>query len=106
MRKWIAFTLFAAVVALVAAPAAAAEGGKELYDQKCAMCHGKDGVAKPIAKGAGNFNDPKWQATKPEAAIVQTITDGKGKMASYKDKLTPEQIKALAAYIKPLAPAK
>ncbi len=106
MRRPIAFALGIAVVALMAVPAMAAEDGKALFESKCAMCHGKDGVAKPFAKGAGNFNDPKWQAAKPEAAIVQTVTDGKGKMPSYKDKLKPEEIKAIAAYIKTLAPSK
>ncbi len=106
MRNRFAFVVLVAVVALVVVPALAAEDGKALYESKCAMCHGKDGVAKPIAKGAGNFNDAKWQAAKPEAEIVKTVTDGKAKMPSYKDKLTPEQIQAIAAYIKTLAPAK
>ena len=80
----------------------AAEDGKPLFERKCAMCHGKDGVAKPMAKGSGNFNDPKWQGANPAETIEKVISGGKEKMKGYKDQLTPEQIRALAAYIKTL----
>jgi cytochrome c oxidase cbb3-type subunit 3 len=108
MKKWIPYTAVAAVAVLVLASVVVAEGGgKELFDRKCAMCHGKDGVAKTMAKGAGNFNDPTWQAANSAAAIDQVITNGKGtKMMPYKEKLKPEEIKALAEYIKTLSPPK
>ena len=80
----------------------AAEDSKPLFERKCAMCHGKDGVAKPMAKGSGNFNDPKWQGANPTETIEKVISGGKEKMKGYKDQLTPEQIRALAAYIKTL----
>ena len=88
-----------ALVALVAAPMASADG-KALYDAKCAMCHGKDGVAKTTAKGSGNFNDAKWQEATKLEAVVTTVTDGKGKMKGYKDKMSAEDIKAVAQYVK------
>ena len=108
MRKWIAFTAFAAIFVLVLASAVVAEGGgKELFERKCAMCHGKDGVAKAMAKGAGNFNDSAWQAANSAEAIAKAVTNGKGtKMMPYKEKLKEEEIKAVAEYIKTLAPAK
>jgi cytochrome c6 len=106
MRRSVSFVVFAALAVLVMVSVVAAEGGKEMFEKKCAMCHGKDGVAKPIAKGAGNFNDTKWQVANTAEAITQTITNGRGKMLSYKDKLKPEEIKALAEYIKTLGPAK
>ncbi len=87
---------------LAATVAGAAEDGKVLFESKCAMCHGKDGVAKSMAKGSGNFNDPKWQQATSQDAIEKTVTDGKNKMKGFKDKLTPEQIKAVASYIKSL----
>jgi cytochrome c6 len=103
MKKVAVLLAVVAVIALVSAPAAQAEAnGQALYDAKCAMCHGKDGVAKPMAKPAANLNDAKWQdATKVEA-IETVITDGKGKMKGYKDKLTAEEIKAVATYTKTL----
>jgi cytochrome c6 len=100
--------LFAAVAALViAAPLAfAGEDGKALFEGKCAMCHGKDGMAKPMAKGSRNFTDPAFQKEMTADSIVKTVTDGKNKMPSYKEKLKAEEIKAVAEYVKTLAPAK
>jgi cytochrome c6 len=89
-----------AVIALVVAPAAQAADGKALFDAKCAMCHGKDGVAKPMAKGSANLNDAKWQEATKVEAIETVITDGKGKMKGYKDKMAADEIKAVAAYVK------
>ena len=101
MKKLTLLLAALAVIALASAPAAqAAVDGKALYDAKCAMCHGKDGVAKPMAKGSANFNDAKWQAATKVEAIEASITDGKGKMKGYKDKMSAEEIKAVAAYVK------
>ncbi len=93
----------AAVLSLAVAPALAAEpDGKALYEAKCAMCHGKDGVAKPLAKGSGNFNDAAWQKANSAEAIEKVTTEGKGKMKGYAGKLTAEEIKAIAAHVKTL----
>ncbi len=102
MMKKLALSVVAlAVIALATAPAAqAAADGKALYDAKCAMCHGKDGVAKPMAKGSANFNDAKWQAAQKTEALEAAISDGKGKMKGFKGKMTPEEIKAVAEYVK------
>ena len=85
-----------------AAIAAEAPDGKALYESKCAMCHSKDGTAKPMAKGSSNLNDAKWQEANPAAGIEKITTEGKGTMKGYKDKLTPDQIKAIAEYVKTL----
>ena len=92
------------VVGLLGAAAFAADApdGKALYESKCAMCHGKDGVAKSTGKGAANLNDPKFQEANTVKAIETIIADGKGKMKGLKEKLTPEQISAIAAHVKTL----
>jgi mono/diheme cytochrome c family protein len=104
MRQIVRLGVVVAVVALlgVAAIAADAPDGKALFESKCAMCHGKDGVAKSTAKGAANFNDPKFQAANTAKAIETIIADGKGKMKGLKEKLTPEQVSAIAAHVKTL----
>ena len=101
MKKLALLLAACAVIALAAAPAQAADG-KALYEAKCAMCHGKDGVAKAVAKGSANLNDAKWQADTKVEAIETVITDGKGKMKGYKDKMAADEIKATAAYVKTL----
>ena len=92
---------FAFVLALV--PAFAAEDGKALYGSKCAMCHGADGVAKKMAAGAKNFNDPAFKKAETGDSIVKIIHEGKGKMKGLGDKVTADQSKAIAEYVLSLA---
>ena len=91
----------AALLALAAAPARAAEDGKALFAQKCASCHGPDGKGQtPMGKKLGAKDLTKEQ-NEPVAELVKDIENGKPpKMLPYKGKLTPEQIKALAEYVK------
>jgi mono/diheme cytochrome c family protein len=78
---------------LLAGPALA-EDAKTLYSQKCAACHGPDGKAK-------RMGSPDISAVKAtEGDIEKVIANGKGKMQPYKDKLTAEQIKDVATYVK------
>jgi cytochrome c6 len=95
-----------ASLASILALAVAAADGKVLYDTKCAQCHGKDGVAKPPGKESKNFNDPAFQSAWTEDAIATITSEGKGKMPGYRSKLSPEQIRAVAAHVKTLGPSK
>lgn len=96
--------LIAVLAALVAIPFAAAEeagdDGPALYSKKCAMCHGQDGVAKAMAKGSANFNDPEWQKATSVDDIVKVTSEGKGKMPKFEGKITPDEIKLVATYVK------
>ncbi len=92
-----------AVVALVSSLSLADDAGKALFDRKCAMCHGKDGVAKTMAAGSANLNDPEWQEANPVESIVTVITEGKGKMKGYDGRLTEAKIKQIADYVKTLS---
>lgn len=82
------------------------EDGKTLYAKKCAMCHGADGVAKSMAKGSANFNDAAFQERATVEEIVKVTTEGKNKMLKFEGKLTAEQLKMIAEYVKTLAPKK
>src|SRR5262245_29202770 len=95
-----------APIASVLALVIAASEGKTLYDTKCAQCHGKDGIAKPPGAGSKNFNDPAFQGAWSADAIAKITSEGKGKMPGYRSKLSPEQIKAVAAHVKTLGPAR
>jgi mono/diheme cytochrome c family protein len=103
MRRVIFVLSVVVVGALLLAPGLAAdEDGKSIYDKKCAMCHGKDGVAKKLAEGSANLNDPEWQEKSTLEEIIRVTTEGVNKMPAYEEKLTPEQIKLVAEYIKTL----
>ena len=102
MRARYGFLFVAASLVFAGSALAAPPDGKALYETKCAMCHGKDGVAKPMAKGSANLNDAKWQEATKVEAVETVVTDGKGKMKGYKDKMSGEEIKAVATYVKTL----
>lgn len=67
--------------------------GKEIYEEKCALCHGSDG--KLGVSGAKDLSI----STIDHKGIVTIITDGKNSMASYKAVLSAEQIELVASYI-------
>ena len=90
------------LIAALAVPALAQSNGEQVYKAKCAMCHGQDGLATtPVAK---MMSVPSFKsaavAKLTEAEMVATTTDGKGKMPSYKGKLTDAQIHDVVAYIR------
>lgn len=89
--------LVAALALSLAGPALAADAAA-LYSAKCAACHGKDGKGSPAGKKMGAEDLTK--VNESEAKIASVITNGKGKMTAFKGKLTPEEIDALAKYVK------
>jgi cytochrome c oxidase cbb3-type subunit III len=65
----------------------------------CAACHGADGKGNP-ALGAPNLTDKVWLHGWGETAIVAMINGGKNNaMPAHANRLTPEQIRVLAAYV-------
>jgi cytochrome c oxidase cbb3-type subunit 3 len=78
--------------------AALATQGKAKF-AACAACHGPEGKGNQ-AMGAPNLTDGTWLHGAGEAAIIKRINEGKiNQMPAQSAKLTPEQIKVLAAYV-------
>ena len=71
----------------------AAVSGKEIFEEKCTLCHGSNG--KLGVSGAKDLS----VSVLDHKNMVTVITDGKNTMASYKAVLTIEQIEAVANYI-------
>lgn len=67
--------------------------GKEIFEEKCSLCHGNDG--KLGMAGAKNLSVSMLD----HAGIVEIITNGKNGMISYKSTLSVEQIEAVSSYI-------
>ena len=89
---------------LVAGPAFAQAPGADTYKAKCAMCHGADGLAAtPMGKSMKilSIKDPAM-AGAPDARLIASTENGKGKMPAYKGKLTDAQIKDVIAYMRSL----
>ncbi len=90
------------LVAMMLAGTMAFAGGAEDYKAKCAMCHGADGKGAMATKmGSKPLTDPAVQGMS-SADIAKVISDGKGKMTGFKGKLTDDQIKGVADYVKTL----
>lgn len=92
-----------------AAAQAAAPDGQALYQQNCRSCHGATGT--PSERMAGLFptlkplTDSDFQAKVSADSIVTVLTHGKGKMKSFAEKLKPEEMAAVAKYVKTLKAA-
>ncbi len=73
--------------------------GKEKFEQICAACHGADGKGNQ-ALGAPNLTDKIWLYGSGEAAIIETVTNGRNnKMPAWKEFLGEQKVHVLAAYI-------
>jgi cytochrome c6 len=102
-RKLFAIILTAAILLIVPAAFAAADGAA-LYKAKCAMCHGADGSgATPMGKSMKlrDLRSPEVQK-QTDAELTKWTADGKGKMPAYKGKLTDAEISALVAHMRTL----
>ena len=85
--------------------AANADDAAATYKAKCAGCHAADGSGNsPAGKAMGvpDLRSPELQK-KTDSELIDSTTNGKGKMPAYKGKLTDDQIKGLVAYIRTLA---
>lgn len=111
MLKVVVFLNRLAITALILAgmsvllvPVKAQDAGEKVYKAKCASCHGADGVgATPAGKAtkARDFcSDEVKKETDEEWTTV--ILKGKNKMPAYDKKVTDEEVKAVAAYIRTL----
>ena len=65
----------------------------------CAACHGADGQGNP-ALGAPNLTDNVWLHGWGEDAVMAMVNKGRTNvMPAHAERLTPEQIHVLAAYV-------
>ncbi|MBI2407838.1 MAG: cytochrome c [Gemmatimonadetes bacterium] len=85
-----------------------APDGKTLFETHCRKCHGPAG--RPIAAMKKLLPElPTWDAAffakRTDADIVVVLTNGKGKnMKPFADRLTADEMLAVARYIRTLAP--
>jgi cytochrome c6 len=101
-RNLLAMVLIVAVAAMMSSTALGQAA--EAYKAKCAVCHGADGKADtPAGKkmGVKSFTDPEV-AKNSDQSWFDITKKGKGKMPGYDGKLTDDQIKDLAKYIRGL----
>lgn len=92
------------LAALLAAPTARPEDRAELFNARCAGCHGADGRGR-TAVGA-LLKAPDLTATRLDAeGITKVVKDGRGKMKAMGGRLSETDASALADYVKALREA-
>ncbi|MEA5582017.1 c-type cytochrome [Nodularia harveyana UHCC-0300] len=81
-------------------PAIAAETnhGAEIFSAQCAGCHINGGNIIRRGKNLKKSALERYGMNTIEA-ITGIVTNGKNNMSAYKDRLTPEQIQEVAAYV-------
>ncbi|MDR4498337.1 MAG: cytochrome c [Candidatus Scalindua sp.] len=75
----------------------------DLFKRHCVVCHGEDGKGKTdLGEGLGarDFTQKEFHDSITDEKIVEQITNGSEKMFPFKDKLAPEEIKALIPVIR------
>lgn len=77
--------------------------GARIFVEKCSVCHGEGGRGL-ASVGTPDFTDPKIQAAMADGAIVESIKNGKKGtvMPSWQDKLSDNEIGAVASFIRSL----
>jgi mono/diheme cytochrome c family protein len=107
----IASLLFSALLAQAATPSPAPvtqQTPQDIWDKRCVFCHGADGqghTKKGKQYKVPNFTKPRWQKHTTDEEIVSAITDGvpKTKMAAFKEKLSPDEIKSMVPFLRAFA---
>jgi mono/diheme cytochrome c family protein len=79
------------------------EEGKELFEHKCILCHGRDGkgdgpAAVAFSPRPANFRSPQFWQKMNDEKIANVITKGHGMMPAFE--VTPDQVKAIIDYLK------
>lgn len=105
MAKLTCLAMFLVAVTICPSRLAAQNDAASVFKSKCVMCHAADGSGNsPSGKAlkAKDLRSPETQS-KSDTEIADVITKGRNKMPAFGEKLKPDQIQGLVAYIHQLA---
>lgn len=85
--------------------ASGAVQGSFAPQETCVYCHGNGGEGTTFGKQAGvpDFTDTKWQASRTDEQLMETLLSGKDKMPSYRGKQTENMLKKLLQVVRNFA---
>ena len=94
---------FSWIVLADAQATAASDSGKKLYEDKCAICHGRNGKGDGAAGAAldpkpADFTRSKFWQKGVDKKIADTIRKGHGVMPAFD--LSADQVQAIIDYLK------
>ena len=95
----------AALCLLTAGAGWAQKDAKDIYLDKCSVCHGPDGTGKTAKGKKLKVKDVHTTAPKDSAAdMIKIVTDGKGNdMDAFGKDLSAAEIKSVVDYYRSLA---
>jgi len=78
--------------------------GASLFKANCVLCHAADGSGNTTAGKALKAKDLRSDEVQKQsdAALVETVTNGKGKMPAFGNRLQPDEVKSLVGYVRTL----
>lgn len=82
---------------------AAEVDANKLFMTHCKTCHGVDGKPTDLGQGleAPDFTDATWQENITDEGIIEQVNNGTPeKMMPFKEKLNPDEIKALVPVVR------
>jgi cytochrome c6 len=76
----------------------------KIFKTNCVLCHAADGSGNTSAGKVLQAKDLRSDEVQKQsaAALVDVITNGKGKMPAFGNKINPEDVKSLVVYIRGL----
>ena len=86
-------------------PASAGGDAATIFNSKCAKCHGRDGRSKTMRgklSHARDLTDAGWQNDVSDERLFNSISNGKGKMPSFKKSISDGDIDSLVSYVRRL----
>ena len=99
------FTLGFSAVAFAQTKSSSAQGGtgKEIFANKCELCHGSDGAGTPVGKSlkVADLRSALVQK-KSDADLSHVISQGKNSMPGFGNDLSADDIKAVLSYVRTL----
>ena len=77
----------------------------DLFVQKCALCHGKDGAGQTIKGKKLKLKDIRSAEVQKltDAQMTDLMVKGKGDMQSYAKELSAQQMKDLVSFMRSIA---
>jgi mono/diheme cytochrome c family protein len=103
VRRFVLIAIAVLASVLFCGTVFAQQSAEDIYNHKCAVCHGKDGLGKTMKGKQAHVKDVHENMKDSEADMIKVVTNGKGEnMDAYKGELTPQQIKDVVNYYRSL----
>lgn len=82
----------------------AQSSGAKIFKANCTLCHSDDGSGNSPTGKALKAKDLRSEEVQKQsdAELATVITKGKGKMPAFGNKIKPDDVKSLVAYIREL----